>query len=171
MIGARRRRRTHKPVEPDRGAAAVEFALVSLLLFLLLFGIIEFGLYFAQNLALSNGARQGARYGVVPNTDSAGNSTSTCAAITTEVQDASGTIGVSGPNVQVRVELNGNSSPPICPYSSVGTSTIPCASASPGSSLTVTAKATTPVLVPLIFSGSTLTVKGQGVFLCEFGAP
>lgn len=49
----------------DDGAAAVEFALVLPLLMMLVFGIISFGILFAQQLSLGNGARQGARLGVV----------------------------------------------------------------------------------------------------------
>lgn len=174
MVMARHRWRG--PAEPDRGAAAVEFALVSLLLFLLLFGIIEFGAYFAQNLALSNGARQGARYGVVPNTSpSSGLSANpTCAAITSAAQGASGTIAVNPSQVQVQVVVIDpavGSPSTLCTYSTgASSSTVPCAGTSPGTTLTVTTKAVVPVLVPLIFSGSTLTVKGQGVFRCEFGA-
>jgi Flp pilus assembly protein TadG len=49
----------------DRGAAAVEFALVSVLLFTLLFGIIGFGfVLFAQQSAL-HAAREGARLAAV----------------------------------------------------------------------------------------------------------
>jgi Flp pilus assembly protein TadG len=49
----------------EHGASAVELALVSLLLFALLFGIIDFGILFGQQLALNNGVRQGARSAVV----------------------------------------------------------------------------------------------------------
>ena len=42
----------------DDGASAVEFALVLPLLIILLFGIISFGIVFAQKLALGNAARQ-----------------------------------------------------------------------------------------------------------------
>jgi len=45
----------------DSGAAAVEFALVSLLLFTLLFGIIEFSLLLRDNAAVSSAVRTGAR--------------------------------------------------------------------------------------------------------------
>ena len=48
---------------PERGAAAVEFALVVLpLSSLLVFGIIEFGWIFNQQVSLSNAARESARY-------------------------------------------------------------------------------------------------------------
>jgi hypothetical protein len=53
---ARRRR-----LRGDRGAAAVEFALVSLLLFMLLFGIIEFGLAIRDKIAVTSAVRTGGR--------------------------------------------------------------------------------------------------------------
>jgi Flp pilus assembly protein TadG len=45
----------------ERGAAAVEFALVMPLLFLLVFGIIEFGFIFNKELSVTHSAREGAR--------------------------------------------------------------------------------------------------------------
>jgi len=52
--------------EGDRGQgqALVEFALVILLLFLLLFGIIDFSRLFFAYATMSNGVREGARYGI-----------------------------------------------------------------------------------------------------------
>jgi Flp pilus assembly protein TadG len=46
---------------PDRGAAAVEFALVAPLLLVLLLGIVEFGRAYGVEAALSQAAREGAR--------------------------------------------------------------------------------------------------------------
>lgn len=46
----------------ERGASIVEFALVAPLLFLLLFGVIEFGRGIATYTAASTAAREGARY-------------------------------------------------------------------------------------------------------------
>lgn len=45
----------------ERGAAAVELALIAPLLFTILFGIVEFGWTFAQVLDVRHGAREGAR--------------------------------------------------------------------------------------------------------------
>jgi Flp pilus assembly protein TadG len=49
----------------EQGAAAVEFALVSAILFLLIFGIIEFGLYFSRREVYESAAREGARVAAV----------------------------------------------------------------------------------------------------------
>ena len=48
-------------IRNQRGAALVEFAIVALLLFTLLFGIIELGLIIKDYLTLSHAAREGAR--------------------------------------------------------------------------------------------------------------
>lgn len=55
----------------DRGAAAVEFALVLPLLLLLVVGIIQFGRIFSMQIQLSGAANAGARYLSVNPTDEA----------------------------------------------------------------------------------------------------
>ena len=57
----RRRRR----VRDDSGAAALEFALVVPVLLLLVFGIIDYGIFFSDTLAVRSGVREAARTGVV----------------------------------------------------------------------------------------------------------
>ena len=49
----------------ENGASLVEFALIAPLLFLLLFGVIEFAWVFSQNLDVRHGAREGARLAAV----------------------------------------------------------------------------------------------------------
>ncbi|MEN6406418.1 MAG: TadE/TadG family type IV pilus assembly protein [Thermoguttaceae bacterium] len=48
-----------------RGAAAVEFAIVAPLFFLLMFGMVEFGRAIMVQQVLTNAAREGARYAVL----------------------------------------------------------------------------------------------------------
>jgi Flp pilus assembly protein TadG len=49
----------------NRGQAMLEFALVLPILLLLVFGIIDFGIIFFDNLVITQAAREGARVGVV----------------------------------------------------------------------------------------------------------
>ena len=51
----------------DKGAAAVEFALVASILVLMLFGIIQFGHLFFQWLEVTHAAREGARWAALGN--------------------------------------------------------------------------------------------------------
>lgn len=52
-------------IKNQKGASAVEFALVLPLLIVLLFGIIEFGLILYDKAVVTNASREGARYGIV----------------------------------------------------------------------------------------------------------
>ncbi|WP_074260833.1 TadE/TadG family type IV pilus assembly protein [Agromyces cerinus] len=65
----------------ERGAAAVEFALVLLPLCFLLLGIIDFGWVFNQQVSLSNAARESARHYVVHQADTPPGSVSAAIAI------------------------------------------------------------------------------------------
>lgn len=49
------------PNSNDRGATAVEFSLIALLLFMLLFGILQFGLAYNRVQGIHAAAREGAR--------------------------------------------------------------------------------------------------------------
>jgi Flp pilus assembly protein TadG len=51
--------------EDERGASAVEFALTLIPLLMVIAGIVNFGVVFAQQLALDNSVRAGARASVV----------------------------------------------------------------------------------------------------------
>jgi Flp pilus assembly protein TadG len=93
--------RKHAP--RDEGAAAVEFALVSVLLFTVLFGILQYGFLFFQMQAASSTARQVARLASVGISDCAnfGTAARTVAAenevpsdgfsVTADFEDGSGT--------------------------------------------------------------------------------
>ena len=61
MLGRRRNRRRRRLGE--RGAAAVEFALVVPVLLMLLFGTITGGLAFSRSNATTNAVREGSRFG------------------------------------------------------------------------------------------------------------
>jgi hypothetical protein len=54
-----------QPSSRDRGAAAVEFALVVPLLLAVMFGIVDYGLWFGDSLNIRQGVDEGARRAVV----------------------------------------------------------------------------------------------------------
>lgn len=60
----------------ERGASAVEFALVMPLLLMIVFGMITTGLTFSDHLSATNAAREGARYGAAADASSASWATS-----------------------------------------------------------------------------------------------
>lgn len=61
------RRRTREGVCSDSGASALEFGVVVPILFLLMFGMFEFGFIFQGQLAVTHAAREGARLAAVQN--------------------------------------------------------------------------------------------------------
>jgi len=63
------------PEQRSRGQALVEFALVAPFLFLLLFGVIEFGRFVYYTETLNSAAREGARYAIVHGSKSLGGGT------------------------------------------------------------------------------------------------
>ena len=67
-LGRRRSARAGDP-RRDAGAAAVEFALVLPILVLILFGIIDYGLYFSNTLSAESGVQTAARQAIVGSLD------------------------------------------------------------------------------------------------------
>lgn len=55
-------------IKSERGASAVEFAIISPLLFILTFGIIEFGILLFDKAVVTNASREGARAAIVHGT-------------------------------------------------------------------------------------------------------
>lgn len=62
-----KRRGINKGFNNERGATAVEFAIVAALLFVIIIGILEFGFIFLQEHLVANAAREGVRIGVMAN--------------------------------------------------------------------------------------------------------
>jgi len=57
-------------IEDENGGSLVEFAIIAPLLFVILFGIIEFGVLLYDKAMLTNASREGARAGIVYDFDS-----------------------------------------------------------------------------------------------------
>ena len=178
VLGVRQRvRRATPPHRGQRGAAAVEFALVVPILLVIVFGIINFGFVMTQKAALSNAVRAGARYGTV----NAYAGDHSCGKVIDRVRAESTTLGIGSPNqVAVRVTLAASGSP-------AGTGDLVCAAAagaaaaggdapcinadgSPSSpdELTVTSTFDTAVFVPTPGLGNSVTLTQSSTFVCEY---
>jgi Flp pilus assembly protein TadG len=127
----------------ERGAALVEFAIVVPLLIMLVFGIIEWSIYFNRLQGLQAAAREGARVAALPQ--------STQSDIKAKVNSALDGVVPSGTTRTITV------SP---------TSANPCDLQPAGTSVTVTVKVSTDLDIPL-WRSETLTQIGKGVFKCE----
>ena len=147
-MGYRRRSR-----RTERGAAAVEFALVLPLLLVIVCGIINFGVVLSQNIALNNGAREAARYGAVKGP--------TCAQVKARAKSASSSIDLQPSDVpDANIVISGV---PGCPTS-------PCKGSTPTQSIRVVITYESPLLVPMPIPGfpQKIGLEGVGEFRCEF---
>ncbi len=152
----------------------MELALVLPILIMLIFGIIQFGIVFAQKLALSNAAREAARAGTVAINASA---QMTCQEIADQIKNTVGTIALNTSDVQVWIILKPDPTvaaatyPPVC-SGNTGTSmsnpaTTPCTDASSTAQLIV--QLSTPATIAIPFAVSTgVTLTGSGAYRCEY---
>lgn len=136
----------------ERGAVAVEFALVVPILVVLFFGIVNMGIVLAQQLSLSNSARQAARFAVV---DVEGRA---CGDIEAEARSAAETIGMKPAD------------PAYALTGATGTCERPCADSTATTDLTVTLTYHSAFVVPIPIPGipNGLDIAGEGVFRCEY---
>lgn len=147
----------------DRGAVAVEFALIAPIFLMLVFGIVAFGIIFAQKLALGNSARQAARYAVVQERD--------CGQIFTEARSAAtGTIAMDTTKIDITVTRKPptGSAQTLCSKTTPAAATKPCENAAEGSAILVTTTYASQIVVPLAVVDNSVTVTGEGIFRCEF---
>ena len=133
----------HREDRDERGAVAVEFAIVLPLLVMIVFGIIEWSIYFNRLQGLQAAAREGARVAALPQ--------STQSDIKAKVNSALDGVVPSGTSRTITV------SP---------ASTNPCDLQPAGTSVTVTVQVSTDLDIPL-WGSKTLTQIGKGVFKCE----
>jgi Flp pilus assembly protein TadG len=98
------RRPPHRIYEREEGASAIEFALLAPVLFVVLFGIIGFGIAFMQVQAARGAVREGARAAAMVDAEGVGKSASQVQAITVE---ASAGLIPNGGQVSVTTCPNG----------------------------------------------------------------
>jgi Flp pilus assembly protein TadG len=127
----------------ERGAAAVEFAIVLPVLVLLVFGIIQFSIYFNRLQGLQAAAREGARVAALPQ--------STQSDVTAKVKAALADVLPSGTSPTISVTPSTSN---------------PCDLQPVGTSVTVTVKVSSNLDIPL-WGSQSVTQTGTGVFKCE----
>lgn len=148
--------RTRTDGRTERGAAAVEFALVLPILVLVLVGIVNFSFVLAQQISLNNAARQAARYAVVDGP--------VCSQIETEGTSSAATIGMSTAQVPT----------PVISFCPSGSTTVrPCSGRPANTNITVTITrdgASNPWVIgfPPFNLLTPPTLQGTGVMRCEF---
>jgi len=154
----------------DDGASAVELALVLPILLALVFGIISFGTLFAQQLALNNGVRQGARLAVVE-----GSTTNqSCAAVVSAVRNSSGP-AIAMDTADVDVNVARTAATPCGASDNPTSATVVCRNSISGTtnaqeSIVVTAKYQADLLIPMPIPGfpSQFDLESKAVYKCEF---
>lgn len=158
----------------DDGASAVEFALVVPLLLLVVFGIINFGVVFSQQLSLNNAVREGARRAVVADPAAP----RSCDEIVTSVQNQLSGLALDPTAVEVAVSTDGFTSDQPCPggytsttFSGGGGDNEPCRGSfnnGAGGSLVVEARYDSDLLVSFPPFPSTMTLSSKAVYRCEY---
>lgn len=92
--------RKHPQRRPsESGVTTVEAAVILLMFFMLVFGVIEAGLFLKTRQALTNAAREGARFAVAPNSGT--DVLPPTAEITTKVDGFLSAAGITGATVTV----------------------------------------------------------------------
>ena len=129
----------------ERGAAAVEFALVLPLLLVLVFGIVEFSIAYNHKQGLHAAAREGARLAALPQSPETD--------VTDKVRDALSGVLNSDEITAATITVTPDK-------------THPCDGATPGTHVVVTVSAPDQLDIPL-FTSTSLTLTGKGEFLCE----
>lgn len=137
--------RQGEDVRHDRGAAAVELALVLPVLLLLVMGIVDFGIAYNRQISLSGGAREGARWLALHATDQAG-------AVTRTINAGPVTPSLAASDVS------------LCTGPSGGTCTT---GASCAAGLVVQVLATQPYDISIPFGPQlTVNIRGKAVMRC-----
>lgn len=129
----------------QRGQGMVEFALVSPILFLMLFGVLEGGWLLFHNHQVSNAAREGARFAVVNGAMSG--TLATEATVTDAIEER---VSLSNPG-SLQVTLN-----PDDP------------GLEPGTTLTVEVDYTHQTLVGFIFPNATINLSSSSTMMVHY---
>lgn len=150
-VVTRARRSAAEAARPlsDRGAAAVEFALILPVLVMILLGTITAGVTYSRGIALTNAVREGARFAATGNTSAGTYSSDVVGKVRGTQYDDSATAATSSTAVCVQVWTY------TTPGSNAGSGTASCPAAGAAApSLTMPGKDTYPAVPALSASGT-----------------
>jgi hypothetical protein len=155
----------------ERGASAVEFAIIASVLFMVLFGIIQFGIAYNRYQGLNGAAREGARLGALENTtvDTIRARVLSSLSILDPTKFSSAYTCPSLSTEQGCIEVYQESTSTPGTYSLLNSgSSVPCDAAHSGAvaSLKVIANYRMSLQIPL-WSSPSITISGTGIFKCE----
>ena len=160
--------------QDERGASAVEFAIIASLLFMILFGTIQFGIIFNRYQGVQAASREAARLGSLQDTtvvaieDRVADSLSIvnpANKVSCNVSSGTPTLAVDKWCVQVfRRQTSGGS---LTPHTTSDSST-PCNATQPGNAKSVVVRVwyRTTLDIPL-WASPQLNISGAGEFRCE----
>jgi len=151
-----------KPVRraTERGVTIVESAIILIMFFMLLFGVIEAGRFLNQRQVLTNAAREGARFAVLPLSGT--NTLPTETEIKTKVDSFLAASHITGATTTVK-----------CPLGAVGCTTTDASMSVASGSVTTeytevkVSKAFAVVTVPGWFSAMNITLTGTSLMRRE----
>ena len=153
----------------ERGAAAVEFALVLPVLLLLVFGMLNWGVVMSQQISLNSSVRDAARAGVV--TGGVGATGQTCQQVIDRTRNSVSALNFTPANLGVTVTLDGTTvctAPAGQASASSGGSTIVCSGAAPGGGQLKVATTYTSKMLVAIIPPANFTLSAAGQFTCEY---
>lgn len=144
----------------ERGAAAVEFAIVITVFFMVLFGIIQFGIAYNRAQGLQAGAREGARLASVA---------ADVGSVTTRVRAAQSLFTEADVSVKIESSTNNGSSwSVVCTACSTASTTKACGAVGTLVRVTATVAASPSyaIVIPL-WGNVEITFTADGQFRCE----
>ncbi len=139
----------------ERGAAAVEFALISTVLFMLVFGIIQFGHFYSKFQVFQGAAREGARVAAVA--DHSMSSAEVRTLVSQRIVDSAGPFASGELGERSETDLD---------IAALTISPSQCTDASVGDAITVSWDQGFEITMPLVPSID-FTSDIKGVFRCE----
>jgi Flp pilus assembly protein TadG len=156
----------------DDGAVAVEFAILVIPLVMIVFAIMHFGMWLAQEASIASAVRSGARYGSVNlYAAAAGDPEHSCSEVVDRTREAITTFGADPATATIEVFVAASDDAlgsPVC-TGDAPTSTPPCDGSADTDTLYVRASYTSQMIgIPFTSVGESANIEALGAYRCEY---